>query len=1062
MRAFITWYRSRPSDELCAHLKKTLSVIGAEIAGENSTIKSSQLPSMLAASLRAGDIAIIIGGMELIKEEENTVFILSKCLSFNLEKDRKSRSDYIYDTLRATPLPSIDCAMLFPSAAGGPEGVLVYSGTQLLMLLPWLDEEHMDMLDVMADYLPEIVGGPQEHKASEGADKPDVPDYVLRAAQRHHARTVTPDAEMRPDQLRLMFAEKHGQDAVMETNRAIPRGGNNASSENSQKASRRAAGAAYDRASAIPAAPERNTYGYSDDRFSDERYAENNRTSLRADDPFGVFPNDPQRRNDRPDGDRAGVHAGAPVRRSEHTMMADDPFGVFPNDSRRGVSGTADSAPFRGDRFGDFPDDFAGSAPAANAGRRPMRKYDARIEIPDEADPSVYDENGAAVGKTGFLARMAEKLFPRESMMRVALPLLVKSLSVVLVVCIITALCVIGYRSYESGLLGPKVIYQSEVAAMYGQTAADDDVPLPAGALERFSALYAENGDVGGFISIPGTDISQPVMLSTPDRPDLYSHLDFYGRSDNRGSVYFDAGNKITSDSDCFNLVVHGNTTSDGAPFSELHRYTEKDFLAEHQLINLDTLYETSQWVVFSVCYVSSDTVSEFNFTNTEFYGKYDHQIHLYNLYIRSLYYTATEVFPNERIITLVTDSDDFEGAKLLVCARKVREDEDLSYIGTNVVENDLVLMPDLWYAINDSMKPSVPKLELPTEAPVEPYTTFPTSATTAAPTTAAPTTATAAPTTAQTTTAATTAATTTTTTTATTVVTFNDSDADYTTAAPATTTTQATAAPTTLPASQSVPDMRITSNGKVVVGSAADVLATIVEAEMGEDYSMEALKAQAVAAYTFYLYSGGSAKAPNFPTKKASTASIQAADAVVGQRMVYNGINPYTPYYAISAGHTANNKDINGADLSYLSSVDCSVDESVKGYRTVKEVSAKDVAAKVKSKKGIDLTQIADKSSWFEVLERDANDLYVLKVRVGESTFKGNTLHLSILGYTCLRSPCFWIEYDSSRDMFIFTSLGYGTGVGMSQTGADAYARQGHNYVWILEHFYPGVKLKS
>lgn len=227
----------------------------------------------------------------------------------------------------------------------------------------------------------------------------------------------------------------------------------------------------------------------------------------------------------------------------------------------------------------------------------------------------------------------------------------------------------------------------------------------------------------------------------------------------------------------------------------------------------------------------------------------------------------------------------------------------------------------------------------------------------------------------------------------------------------------------------------------------------------MGSGYNIEALKAQAVAAYTFYLYSGGSAKAPSFPTKTAGNRAKEAAKAVAGQYMTFNGSIPYTPYYAISAGRSANNADINGTKLSYLTSVDCSVDKKVSGYCVVKEVTASSVASKVLSKKGIDLTTISDKSQWFKILERDANDLYVTKVSVGGKTFKGNTLHLSILGYTCLRSPCFTIEYNAQTDKFIFTSYGYGTGVGMSQTGANEYAKQGYDYIWILKHFYTGVE---
>jgi len=220
MRASVIWYRSRPSDELSAHLRDTLSVIEADLAGETATIEPSKLPLMLARALRSEDGVIVIGGMELIKQEENSVFILSRCMALPLENGDSSRSEYIYDTLRGTKLPSFRSAMLFPSANGGPEGMVIYSGTQLLILLPWLDREHMDMLDMMAAYLPEMVFGKKEEEVKE-PEAPAVPEYILRAAQKHRQRTVKSDQELAPEQLRYMFEKSRGNGDIMETNRAI-------------------------------------------------------------------------------------------------------------------------------------------------------------------------------------------------------------------------------------------------------------------------------------------------------------------------------------------------------------------------------------------------------------------------------------------------------------------------------------------------------------------------------------------------------------------------------------------------------------------------------------------------------------------------------------------------------------------------------------------------------------------------------------------------------------------------------------------------------------------------
>lgn len=49
-----------------------------------------------------------------------------------------------------------------------------------------------------------------------------------------------------------------------------------------------------------------------------------------------------------------------------------------------------------------------------------------------------------------------------------------------------------------------------------------------------------------------------------------------------------------------------------------------------------------------------------------------------------------------------------------------------------------------------------------------------------------------------------------------------------------------------------------------------------------------------------------------------------------------------------------------------------------------------------------------------------------------------------------------FTIEGDNIK----FSVIGYGHGVGMSQTGADALAKQGKNYEEIIKHFYIGVEI--
>jgi stage II sporulation protein D len=101
-------------------------------------------------------------------------------------------------------------------------------------------------------------------------------------------------------------------------------------------------------------------------------------------------------------------------------------------------------------------------------------------------------------------------------------------------------------------------------------------------------------------------------------------------------------------------------------------------------------------------------------------------------------------------------------------------------------------------------------------------------------------------------------------------------------------------------------------------------------------------------------------------------------------------------------------------------------------------------------------------KDKWFVIQARDANGLYVLKVDLGgKKTYRGSTLWSGVLGASYVRSPCYWISYNADKDTFTFKSHGYGGCVGFSQKGAGEYAKQGKDYIWILQHFYTGVTVK-
>ena len=56
------------------------------------------------------------------------------------------------------------------------------------------------------------------------------------------------------------------------------------------------------------------------------------------------------------------------------------------------------------------------------------------------------------------------------------------------------------------------------------------------------------------------------------------------------------------------------------------------------------------------------------------------------------------------------------------------------------------------------------------------------------------------------------------------------------------------------------------------------------------------------------------------------------------------------------------------------------------------------------------------------------------------------------------LKSANFAVSIQN--DQIIFKVQGYGHGVGLSQNGADALAKQGYSYQEILKHYYTGIEI--
>lgn len=243
----------------------------------------------------------------------------------------------------------------------------------------------------------------------------------------------------------------------------------------------------------------------------------------------------------------------------------------------------------------------------------------------------------------------------------------------------------------------------------------------------------------------------------------------------------------------------------------------------------------------------------------------------------------------------------------------------------------------------------------------------------------------------------------------------------------------------------------------------ALDIISRLVQNEIGSAFQTEALKAQAVAAYTYIAQANASGSVPAVNlASKADKKVINAVSEVLGEAVYYKNKLAFTPYHSTSAGSTTSSESVWGGSYPYLVSVDSSVDEKASNFKVKTTMTLDDVEDRIYSNLGI--TPDGDPADWFEVLtytDGDYNgDMAVCgktKTRSG-TKITGRLIRETVLN---LRSACFVVDYNSKTDKFTFTTYGYGHGVGMSQNGANLYAKQGWDYIEILEHYYPGTRVK-
>ena len=169
-----------------------------------------------------------------------------------------------------------------------------------------------------------------------------------------------------------------------------------------------------------------------------------------------------------------------------------------------------------------------------------------------------------------------------------------------------------------------------------------------------FAAMRAMNPEVVGWINIPNTLISYPVMQCA-DNSKYLSH-DSTGKKSSAGAAFLDYKNAVQPLDK--NTVIYAHNMGNGRQnemFGPLLDYKSREYYEDHRMIQFDTYLENhGWWEIFAV--IQLDTYSsEFNYLRQVFRNEDEFRIWLDEARRLSLYDTDVPISDDDAILTLST-----------------------------------------------------------------------------------------------------------------------------------------------------------------------------------------------------------------------------------------------------------------------------------------------------------------------------------------------------------------------------------------------------------------------
>lgn len=239
---------------------------------------------------------------------------------------------------------------------------------------------------------------------------------------------------------------------------------------------------------------------------------------------------------------------------------------------------------------------------------------------------------------------------------------------------------------------------------------------------------------------------------------------------------------------------------------------------------------------------------------------------------------------------------------------------------------------------------------------------------------------------------------------------------------------------------------------------------------EVTDQWPLEALKAQAVAARTYALYQIEAGSAKPFDVTSDVYSQVYggrsaeryrtnlAVNRTRGEILVSEGKVLPAYYHSNCGGHTEDARELWGQNVPALHGVPCLFCRTAPHAHWKKNFRSRDVQAQL-NQAGYPIGVIKE----IQVDGRSASGRVTsLKItaRDGRSIRVPGKKFREVIGPNLIKSSMYDIEMQGYY--FDVIGSGWGHGVGMCQWGAHEMAKQRFRYRHILNYYYPGAEIKE